>query len=137
GRLAAIPVAASLVRRRWSSAVAFGAVAAIGVAAIAAINTRLYGSAFQSGYDLTDAFAMVNVLPNLRRYGSWLVSAETPFALAGLAWLLWSRRWFFCTFVAAVWIAYLVYVSWDARWDLRFLLPTSPPMPLDTALCLA
>ena len=62
------------------------------------INARLYGSPLASGYDLTDGFLLSYVVPNLRRYGWWLISAETPFALAGLAGLaipsarLWRTR---------------------------------------------
>jgi hypothetical protein len=118
---------------------------AAGAIAVAIINTRLYGSPLASGYDLTDGFLLSYVVPNLRRYVWWLVSAETPFALAGLACLaipsarIWRTRssrealWLFGGVAAAVWISYLLYVPWGAWWYLRFLLPTWPMMALGTA----
>ena len=118
---------------------------AAGVIAVAVINARLYGSPLASGYDLTDGFLLSYVVPNVRRYIWWLVSAETPFALAGLACLaipsarIWrtgtSREalFLFGGVTAVVWISYLLYVPWDAWWYLRFLLPTWPMMALGTA----
>jgi Dolichyl-phosphate-mannose-protein mannosyltransferase len=118
---------------------------AAGAIAIAIINTRLYGSPLASGYDLTDGFLLSYVVPNLRRYVWWLVSAETPFALAGLACLamptarIWRTRssrealWLLGGVAAVVWISYLLFVPWDAWWYLRFLLPTWPMMALGTA----
>ena len=105
----------------------------------------MYGSPFTSGYDLTDGFMLSYILPNLRRYGWWLVSAETPFALAGLASLAVpaARVWrtdvsrdavrLLGAFAAVIWISYLVYVPWDAWWYLRFLLPAWPMMAVGTA----
>jgi hypothetical protein len=109
------------------------------------INARLYGSPLASGYDLTDGFLLSYVWPNLQRYGGWLISAETPFALAGLAGLavstgrLWrtdasrDARWLLGGMAAIVWISYLLFVPWDAWWYLRFLLPAWPAMTLGTA----
>jgi hypothetical protein len=124
---------------------AFTAVAAIGAIAVGAINARLYGSALRSGYDLTDGFAIAYMWPNIQHYGAWLVAAETPLPLAGLAALavpstaVWrtdaARRahWLFAAVAAAVWIFYLLYVPWDAWWYLRFLLPASPLMAIGAA----
>jgi hypothetical protein len=118
---------------------------AAGVIVVAVINARLYGSPLASGYDLTDGFLLSYVAPNVRRYVWWLVSAETPFALAGLVCLaipsarIWrtgtSREalFLFGGVAAVVWISYLLYVPWDAWWYLRFLLPTWPMMALGTA----
>jgi hypothetical protein len=73
------------------------------------------------------------------------VSAETPFALAGLVSLAVpaARVWrtdvsretvrLLGAFAAVIWIAYLVYVPWDAWWYLRFLLPSWPMMAVGTA----
>ena len=56
---------------------------------IAFLNDRLYGSPLSSGYGtLNDLYAWSHVGPNVRRYFAWLVFAQTPFALAGLAALL-------------------------------------------------
>jgi len=119
--------------------------ASAGAIAVAVINARLYGSPLKSGYDLTDGFLLSYVVPNVGRYVWWLVSVETPFALAGLACLaipgarIWRTRssrdaWLLLAGIAAVvWISYLLYVPWDAWWYLRFLLPTWPMMALGTA----
>jgi hypothetical protein len=125
-----------LARRRFHAAAAFAAVAAIGAIAVGAVNLRLYGSPFRSGYDLADAFALANVVPNITRYGAWVVEAETPVALAGLAWLVWTRRWLLVAIAAVVWGTYLIYVPWDAWWYLRFLLPSWPMMMVGTAMLL-
>ena len=94
---------------------------------------------------MTDAYLWSYVVPNLRRYGWWLLSAETPFAVAGLAALVIpsARLWRTPPFAMGdgcsggvallVWISYLLYVPWDAWWYLRFLLPAWPMMTLGTA----
>jgi len=109
----------------------------------------LYGSPCATGYDLTDGFAFAYVWPNLRRYVGFLVSAETPLALAGLVVLaipsraLWTTpsarraRPLFAGCAAIVWIVYLLYVPWDAWWYLRFFLPTWPLMAIGTASLVA
>jgi hypothetical protein len=134
--IAAILAVWLVARRRFRPAAVFAATAAAGAVAIAAINARLYGSPFRSGYDLTDAFALANVAPNIMRYGAWLIEVETPVAVAGLAWLVWTRRWLLVAVAAAVWGAYLIYVPWDAWWYLRFLLPSWPMMTVGAALLL-
>jgi hypothetical protein len=122
--------------------------AAAGALAVAAINTRLYGSPIKTGYDLTDGFALSYMEPNLERYVGWLVSAETPLALGLICLAIPSRalwrtpsshraRSLFIGCAAVVWIVYLLYVPWDAWWYLRFLLPTWPMMALGTASLLA
>jgi hypothetical protein len=123
----------------------FLAPVAAGAAAVAAVNARLYGSPLTPGYDMTDAYLWSYVLPNVRRYGWWLLSAETPFAAAGFAALvipsarLWTTRasrdarWLFAGVALLIWISYLLYVPWDAWWYLRFLLPAWPMMTLGTA----
>jgi hypothetical protein len=130
----------SALRAAW-----FAIPAAAGAVAVAAINARLYGSPLASGYDLTDGFMLSYVVPNIRRYVGWLISAETPFALAGFAALLIpaSRIWrtresrdalpLLAAAAAVVWISYLLFVPWDAWWYLRYLLPAWPMMALGTA----
>ena len=120
-----------------------------GAIAVAVINLRLYGSPLASGYDLTDGFALSYVLPNVRRYGWWLLSAETPFALAGLLSLLIPAARIWCTrasrealflfggIAAVIWISYVLFVPWDAWWYLRFLLPAWPMMTTGTASLIA
>ena len=134
-----------ITARSWR-ALRFAAAAACGAIGIGIVNSRLYGSAFASGYgDLTTAFSWSFVLPNLARYPWWLITADTPLALAGLVALavparrLWptpeARRtvWLLAAVAAAIWISYIVYVPWDAWWYLRFLLPTWPMMAIGTA----
>jgi hypothetical protein len=132
--MAAILALWLIVRRQLVAASVFAVLASAGGIAVGVINVRLYGSAFRSGYDLTDAFAMANIVPNLARYGRWLIETETPIALGGLVWLAWTRRWLLATLVAAVWALYLIYVPWDAWWYLRFLLPSRPMMAVGSAL---
>jgi hypothetical protein len=130
--------------------VLFALSASAGAAFIAIVNTRLYGSPLASGYgDLSDAYALANVMPNLRQYGWWLISSETPLAVAGFLCLaiparrLWPTReacralWLFSAYAASVWISYLFYVVWDAWWYLRFLLPAWPMMAIGLASLLA
>ena len=128
----------------------FAVTASTGAIAVAAINARLYGSPLASGYgDLSDAYSWSYLAPNLKQYGAWLVSTETPVMLAGLACLfvpmsaLWptreSRRtlWLLAGVAAAVWVSYLIYVPWDAWWYLRFLLPAWPMMAIGAASLIA
>ena len=133
---------------RHASALRFAIPAAIGAIAVGAINTRLYGSPLVSGYDMTDAFLLSYVLPNIQRYGGWLLSAE-PLALAGLVALaistprIWrspnamDARWLFAGLAGVTWAAYLLYVPWDAWWYLRFVLPAWPMMMLGAAFLVA
>jgi len=137
----------SAVRRR-AIAPWFAAAAALGAIAIAIVDARLYGSPLTTGYDLTEAFAPGYIVPNVRRYAGWLLSAE-PWAAAGLVavacpWgALWPTasarraRWLFAAIAIAVWAIYLLYVPWDAWWYLRFLLPTFPLMAIGTASIVA
>ena len=150
-----VPLAAVLlifsmfVMKPWRS-VLFGATAATGGIAIALVNAHLYGSPLASGYgDSSDAYLWSYVLPNLQRYPWWLVTAETPLALAGLAVLflpikaVWpapeARRvgWLLAACAGVVWLSYIVYLPWDAWWYLRFLLPAWPMMAIGTASLLA
>ena len=118
---------------------AFGVATLLGIAAVAAINQHLYGSATTSGYGrLEDQFALARMLPNLQRYVSWLAETHTPFALLGLAALLvparrlWphvpDRRVFVAigSFVALLWGLYVAYLEFDSWGYLRFLLPSWP-----------
>jgi hypothetical protein len=71
--LAAILALWLITRRRFLPVGLFAVFASAGGIAVAAINLKLYGSALRSGYDLTDAFATANIVPNLARYGRWLI----------------------------------------------------------------
>jgi hypothetical protein len=106
---------------------------------IAFLNDRLYGSPLSSGYGtLNDLYAWSHFGPNLRRYFSWFIFAETPIALAGLVALLVPTRRLWTTaadlrivpiltmFVALLWGQYLAYEVYDSWGFLRFLLPSWP-----------
>lgn len=110
-----------------------------GVAAVAFINARLYGSPFESGYGSMDGwFAGAHVWPNVRNYLGWLITSQTPAALVGVVAIgLPSRRLWpgvphrsiflvMATFVVVLWATYFLYLVFDAWWFLRFLLPSWP-----------
>jgi hypothetical protein len=132
--------------RRRCGLLAFVLPASAGAVAVAIVNARLYGSPFASGYgDLSDAYSWSYIVPNVTRYGDWLLMAESPLAVAGLACLfvpshrVWptpesqQARWLLAGIAAAVWASYLLYVPWDAWWYLRFLLPAWPAMTIGVA----
>ncbi len=148
--LAAILGAWYLLRRPRAGASRFGVpalgafawytgMAAIGAVATAAINRRLYGSPFVSGYgDLAALFGWAHVLPNLRSYTAWLVEAQTPLALAGVLAVAAPLRRFWPgvadrrillisgLFVLVLWAQYVAYLEFDDWSYLRFLLPCWP-----------
>jgi hypothetical protein len=140
----------NVVQRKGLTALWFLLAASAGPIVIAVVNARLYGSPLASGYgDLSDAYSLAHVLPNLRRYPLWIATAETPLALAGLACLLIpvNRLWptresrearrLLAGVAIVVWVSYLLFVPWDAWWYLRFLLPSWPMMAIGTASLLA
>lgn len=141
-----IPIALWYVIRRQTdgdSRVLSSTLFAIGtlpaIVLIAFLNDRLYGSPLSSGYgSLTDLYARSHIGPNLRRYFTWFIFAETPIALAGLGALLMPTRrlWpaaadlrivpLLALFVALLWGQYFVYEVWESWGFLRFLLPSWP-----------
>ena len=106
--------------------------------ALAWINTEWYGAWYRSGYGpLDQMFSASHIAVNFRRYGGWLVDAQTPLVLAGLiAPALVIRRepqravlvWACWVFALSVFVAYLPYTPWNAWWFTRFLLPGLPPL---------
>lgn len=132
------PIAAVLFvyacTRRRTSAFAFAIPTAIGAAIVGILNTQLHGSPLASGYDLSGSFSLSYIVPNIRNYGTWLVTADTPLAI-GLAFVAFVSP-FLAVLAATVWLSYLVYAPWDAWWYLRFLLPAWPAMALGTAAVL-
>jgi hypothetical protein len=116
---------------------------------IAWINHALYGSSLASGYgSLSVLFSVSHIAPNVERYGRWLVTSQTPLAVAGIAVLLvpaqaiWRTREqqhaarLLGAIVIVVWALYLIYTPFEAWWFLRFLLPAWPAMCLGTAALL-
>ncbi len=124
---------------RLLSAALFGLGVLPAILLVAFLNDRLYGSPLSSGYGaLHDLYAWAHVGPNLRRYFTWFIFAETPIALVGLVALLMPTRrlWaaaadlrivpIFATFVALLWGQYLAYEVYDSWGFIRFLLPSWP-----------
>jgi dolichyl-phosphate-mannose-protein mannosyltransferase len=132
--------AIALRRTLW-----FASFAALGPIFIVVLNDHLYGSPFSWGYgEVGNAFLVEHVLPNLQRYGTWLVATGTPVTVAGLIALvapagLWRTaraqraRWALAAVAIVVWAIYLLYLPFDAWWYLRFLLPAWPGMALGIA----
>ena len=132
-------VAGPVFRARLLPAACFAITSGLGVAAVAAINHHLYGSATSSGYGrLEDQVALARVLPNFYRYSSWFIETHTIVPLLGLIALavplrrLWPRvpdRAVFAAFISVIvllcgfYFGYLEFESWGY---LRFLLPGWP-----------
>lgn len=141
GVVAAIVIVASEARLR--SLLSFAVAAAPGPIAIALLNAHLYGSPLSSGYGPIDAlYSLDRVWPNLVIYTEWLVTAETPLLLLGLAapFVVAKQRAeravmllmmvAFPAVVLALYLPYFVFAEW---WYLRFLLPAFPPLVAGTA----
>ena len=133
-------------RDRLTQLGAFALCALPGIAAVALINDRLYGSAGASGYgSLADGFALAHVTPNLRRFVEWIVTTQTPLALVAVAALaiplrrIWpgvrDRRVFavIVLFIALLLAQYSAYLEFDSAGYLRFLLPAWPFLTLALA----
>lgn len=113
---------------------------------VAVLYNYWYGSPLRSGYGGFDVlFAWSHLLPNLRKYLSWLLETQTPLAAVGLVAVLAPLRWIWPAvrdrrifwiiglFVALLWVEYLVYLVFDIWWFLRFLLPSWPFIMLGLA----
>jgi hypothetical protein len=135
--------------RRLGAAASYSLGVLAGVAAVAFINQHLYGSMTTSGYGrLEDSFALSRIVPNLRRYLTWLAETQTPIALAGLAatvtparalWPSTSDRRIFIVialYLGVLWLQYCAYLEFDSWGYLRFLLPGWPFIMLGTAAIL-
>jgi hypothetical protein len=104
------------------------------------LNSRWYGSALASGYGTTgELFSASRIGTNMSRYLSWLVETS-PIALLGLPALAWPARRLWpapdarsiaCLLAAILVTAtapYLLYLSYEQWWYLRFLLPAWPAL---------
>jgi hypothetical protein len=121
-------------RRRDSlrSLAAFAAGGVIGPAAVAVLNTFLYGSPLTSGYGgLDQIYGWRYLGANLRHYPAWLLAAQTPIVLLAFAAPLFKSvaRWpavaalLFSVGVLGAYLFYYPYTDWVY---LRFLLPGLP-----------
>jgi hypothetical protein len=100
---------------------------------IAVLYDYWYGSPLNSGYGtLQQLYSTGNLPPNLSRYSQWLLESQTPVVILALfaPALARDRRTAaaLLAFVAAVTLAYLFYIPFDAWWFLRFLLPGFPAL---------
>jgi hypothetical protein len=110
--------------------------------AIAAINARLWGSPFVSGYGpAAEIFGRDNVIPNLRDVWRWIGETRAWWIAAGLvaigAFAIRSdgRRWWPpLALVVGVLASYLPYARFAEWWYLRFYLPAWPVL---AAACVA
>jgi hypothetical protein len=149
------PVAVILVVWRWWAAErpsknAHAALMVLGIlpgcAFIAWVNNRLYGSPLASGYgSLSSLFSTDHLAGNLARYPRWLVESQTPLAAIGALAVLIPTRFVWparqqqraaillgATLVF-VWTMYVLYLTYDAWWFLRFMLPSWPAICLGAA----
>ena len=134
---------------------------AVASLAVAAINTRLFGSPLSSGYDVRGLFALEHARPNLVRYPILLTDMHTPLVwLAALApWLAGRRAGLrraqgagaaldarreralatvaAAALVVAVFACYLFYPGFDGHQTLRFLVPGLPALMVLLGVALA
>ena len=123
-------------------ALAYGAGLVPGAVFIAAVNTRLYGSPFLSGYGaLEDLYSWRYAWTNVAQFSQWLITSETALILvAGLGGIfLWRRGQrrevvLAASVIATVDFCYVLYLPFDNWTYLRFLLPA---IPMTLVLCAA
>ena len=116
-------------------AATFAMLVAPAVIAVAALNSRWYGSPFNSGYGSAgQLYSISSIWPNLQRYPVWLVQSHSALSLLCLLPLiLWKRLTvnrnglrLAYLLVAATWLSYLPYFAFEEWWYLRFMLPSIP-----------
>ena len=104
---------------------------------VGAVNNALYGSPFLSGYGPTHTlYSLDHLGTNVRQFGAWFIQTEGailwPLAVAAITMrraassVPMHRLAPVFVFAAAVVLAYLFYLPFDAWWFLRFLLPAFP-----------
>ena len=140
--LALFIVAAMVIERpRLVRAVLVAAGAAAGAAAIAALNSHLYGSPTTSGYgSLESLYSWKNAAANLQNYVGWLVELHSPIPLLAFAAPFVAaspRTWLMAAFVFGVLFSYLFYFVYDNWTYLRFMLPAVPVLLVLTGAVLA
>jgi dolichyl-phosphate-mannose-protein mannosyltransferase len=138
--IAFVRPAGSPARKDWKSAAWFAVAVVLAAAAVATINTKLYGSPLRSGYnDLDAAYSAAHSVINAQRYGRWLLDSQSWLIVgAGIALLapffarsspLSARTsLIFIGIVATVAVSYLPYAVFDDWRYLRFFLPAYPPL---------
>ena len=129
--LAALTLLAITRWRSWRQAAAFGAVAALFVAILLALQWRMYGDPFRSGYGTAgQLFTWASLWPNLAYQMKWLLLVHTPLLAVLFAAGLWFDRrfgWRAGAMFLAIAMPYFVYAPRFEDWEiLRFLLPGLP-----------
>ncbi len=117
------------------------------VIVLALFNWQVHGAPGRFGYrDVGGMFALAHVVPNLKNYGSWFVSMETAWPLAGLVLLAipavarWARvsdpsfTLVLGGFAVGLVAEYLLYTPFDHWYYLRFLLPIFPMLAIGLTL---
>ena len=119
---------------RLRHAIAFGLAALPSMAILFALNSRLYGHPFQSGYGrAADLFSLDNLPLNLQQYGRALLETQLGLPLLGVLAVLLKKSVRSTVLLAlAISVAtvgiYLLYRPYPEWWYLRFLLPALAPL---------
>jgi hypothetical protein len=129
--LAALTLLAITRWRNRRQAAAFGALVALFVAILLALQWRMYGGPFRSGYGTAgQLFTWASLWPNLVYHMKWLLFVHTPLLAALFAAGLWFDRsfgWRAGAMFLAIAMPYFVYAPRFEDWEiLRFLLPGLP-----------
>jgi hypothetical protein len=123
-------------RQQLARLLSWGIPASLGALGVAAANTLLYGSPWQSGYgSLETLYSPRYTWTNLKYFGTWLVQTQTPFVFLGFAAASWHARWCLA-FALCVLASYLWYTPFDNWTFLRFLLPALPMLLVTAAMVL-
>ncbi len=117
-----------------------------GVVTAVVLNHAITHWWLHTGYgSIEEAFGWGNVRANAANYFEWLVSTQTPLAVAGLAALALPLPWLWpeaktrsvvvllAAFCLVIWIQYCFYQVFDLWWYLRFLLPCWPAIMIGLA----
>lgn len=140
--LTAIPFAVLFARGRWKRVVPYVVPVAASAGIVLWIQASRFGDPFRSGYGETgELFALLHVAPNAASYAARLTALYTPAIWVGVGapLILWGRapkRFILAIvcMVAGTWVAYLVYLPFEAWFFTRFLLPAIPLMLLFLAI---
>ena len=126
--------------------VAFAAALAPGLLTLAWLNTRWFGAPWASGYANPESLlSLTRIGTNALNYLQWLMQTS-PLAISGLAMLAvplskgWWRAggprtaWLLSLATAGACSVYLIYLTYDVWWYLRFLLPAWPAIFLAASI---